>query len=253
MEHGDGTRVFTIVWPDGGVHAQADRFLRLREPGTDRTYAYLLVDHLRWLEREYLPLGSVTLADLQRYMGAVEAKTPGPFGLPWREAKCPYVQSTLSLTASRLKGFYLHQAALGVNEELGRQLDRTRLPSRADRNRALLGHVKTSMPSNPLPPSRVRRRHPKMVPEGARDMLLSSVSSARDQMVVNWLADGGFRIGELCGLHLADLHLRENAGCGQCRSWASRTSRPQGRPTSSTNSPSRTARRREQHPHSVHP
>ncbi len=25
------------------------------------------------------------------------------------------------------------------------------------------------------------------------------------------------RIGELCGLHLVDLHLRENAACGQCR------------------------------------
>ena len=27
----------------------------------------------------------------------------------------------------------------------------------------------------------------------------------------------GLRIGELCGLHLIDLHLRENAACGQCR------------------------------------
>ena len=35
--------------------------------------------------------------------------------------------------------------------------------------------------------------------------------------MVTWLADGGFRIGELCGLHLADLHLRDGAGCGQCR------------------------------------
>ena len=35
--------------------------------------------------------------------------------------------------------------------------------------------------------------------------------------MVTWLADGGFRIGELCGLHLADLHLREGAACGQCR------------------------------------
>jgi hypothetical protein len=26
-------------------------FLRRCEDGTDRTYAYLLVDHLRWLER----------------------------------------------------------------------------------------------------------------------------------------------------------------------------------------------------------
>ena len=33
----------------------------------------------------------------------------------------------------------LHQTALGVNEELGRQLDRTRLPSRADRNRPCWG------------------------------------------------------------------------------------------------------------------
>ena len=35
--------------------------------------------------------------------------------------------------------------------------------------------------------------------------------------MVTWLADGGLRIGELCGLHLVDLHLREDAACGQCR------------------------------------
>jgi len=29
--------------------------------------------------------------------------------------------------------------------------------------------------------------------------------------------NGGFRVGELCGLHLADLHLRDNADSGQCR------------------------------------
>ena len=56
-----------------------------------------------------------------------------------------------------------------------------------------------------------------MLPEGARDRLLETVSTARDRLVVTWLADGGFRIGELCGLHLADLHLREGAGCGECR------------------------------------
>ena len=41
--------------------------------------------------------------------------------------------------------------------------------------------------------------------------------SARDRLVVTWLVDGGLRIGELCGLHLIDLHLREGAACGQCR------------------------------------
>jgi integrase len=36
-------------------------------------------------------------------------------------------------------------------------------------------------------------------------------------MTVTWLADAGFRVGEFCGLHLTDLHLREAAGCGECR------------------------------------
>ena len=57
-----------------------------------------------------------------------------------------------------------------------------------------------------------------MLPDGARDKLLATVNSARDALAVTWLADGGLRIGELCGLHLVDLHLREGAACGQCRS-----------------------------------
>ena len=56
-----------------------------------------------------------------------------------------------------------------------------------------------------------------MLPDGAREKLLEAVYSARDRLVVTWLADGGLRIGELCGLHLVDLHLREDAACGQCR------------------------------------
>jgi integrase len=39
------------------------------------------------------------------------------------------------------------------------------------------------------------------LPEGAREKLLEAVGTARDHLVVTWLADGGFRIGELCGLH----------------------------------------------------
>jgi len=57
-----------------------------------------------------------------------------------------------------------------------------------------------------------------MLPDSARDDLLGVVNSARDRLVVTWLADGGLRIGELCGLHLVDLHLREDAACGECRS-----------------------------------
>jgi hypothetical protein len=142
------------------------------------------VDHLRWLERECLALGKIQLRDLERYMGIVGAEGLMPLGEPRRAGKRPYGRAALSAAAACLKGFYLHQASLGVNAELGEKLGRTRLPTRADRRRAFLGHVKTAMPANPLAPRGPYRRHPKMLPDGARDRLT----------------------------------LRENAGCGDCRS-----------------------------------
>jgi len=218
LERGGRCRSFTIVWPEGAVHEAADRFLRAYEgSGTRRTYAYLLLDHLRWLEREALTPQTVSLLDLRRYMAALGAPSRGPYGQPWRTGRRPFGQSALSAAASCVKGFYLQQASLGVNQELGRQLQQARLPSRADRQRSFPGHVQRELPANPLAPPQRRRRHPKMLPEGARDLLLETVGTARDRLVVTWLADGGFRIGELCGLHLADLHLRDGAACGQCR------------------------------------
>lgn len=163
-------------------------------------------------------LDAVTLQDLQRYMGVLGAEVRMPFGEPWRADKQPYGKTTLSTTASVLKMFYVGVSAQGRNAELARQLDQTRLPTRTDRNRALLGHVKTTMPANPLAPRSRPRRHPKMLPDDARSALLAAANTARDRMVITWFYDGGFRVGELCGLHLADLHLRDNAECAECRS-----------------------------------
>lgn len=103
----------TIVGPDGLVHPEADGFLRTLEPGTSRTYAYLLVDHLRWLERERLSLVAVSLRDLERYMGAVGAKTQGPFGLPWRTGKRPYGNSHLCPWRDALVGVKIRCVAAG--------------------------------------------------------------------------------------------------------------------------------------------
>ena len=218
IDRDGGRRSWTIVWPDGSEHSEADRFLRTHDgSGTQRTYAYLLVDHLRWLERECLSLDRVGLWDLQRYMGLLGAEVRMPLGQPWRDGKRPYGPAALSITASCLKGFYMHRAALGVNAELGTALDRARLPSRADRRRRFLGHTTTTLPANPLAPHGPPRRHPKMLPDGAKDRLLETVRSARDRLAVTWLSHGGLRIGELCGLHLVDLHLRDDANCGQCR------------------------------------
>ncbi|MGW2892248.1 tyrosine-type recombinase/integrase [Streptomyces griseoruber] len=218
IDRTDGRRSWTIVWPEGTIHKEADRFLREYEgSGTQRTYAYLLVDHLRWLERECLVFDAVVLRDVERYMGLVGAQVRLPLGQPWRLGKRPYGQAALSTAAACLKGFYLQLALLGVNPELGSALNVSRLPTRADRDRALLGHVTRGLPANPLAPRRVRRRHPKMLPEGSKERLLDEVHTARDRMLVSWLTDGGFRIGEMCGLHLVDLHLREKAACGDCR------------------------------------
>ena len=214
-----GRRSFTIVWPEGAVHQAADAFLRTHDgSGTQRTYAYLLGGMIApgWSGRRW-PSERVTLRDLQRYMGLLGAKVPGPHGEPWRVGKRPYGHSALQTAAGCVKGFYVHHASLGVNRELGGQLAVTRLPAAADRRRTLLGHLGRELP-DPLAPAPVRRRHPKMLPDGARDALAQVVFTARDRMVITWLCDGGFRVGELCGLHLADLHLREDAACRECHS-----------------------------------
>lgn len=102
--HRDGRRSYTIMQPCGTVHAAADRYLvTYAGTGSDRPYAHLLVDHLRWLRREELAVESVAFADLERYMGALGAKVARPLGVPWRSGRRPYGNSALSSAASVLK------------------------------------------------------------------------------------------------------------------------------------------------------
>jgi hypothetical protein len=119
-----GRRACTILWPEGAVHEEADRYLRRYwgEPGTQRTYAYLLVNHLRWLEREALQLSAVRLRDLERYMGIVGAEVRMPLGEPWRVGKRPYGKATLGTATSVLKGFYLGLGDESRNPDLQRHL-----------------------------------------------------------------------------------------------------------------------------------
>ncbi|GLW14736.1 hypothetical protein Stsp01_14790 [Streptomyces sp. NBRC 13847] len=221
LERAGGGRSYAIVCPDCTVDMEADSYLRLFEgSGSQKTYAYSLVDHLRWRIREGLTTEMITIRDLHRYMGAVGARVPMPYGQPWRvPPQRPYGASALQVAAACLKGFYLNACATqGVNTELKEALAVTRLPTKVDRDRSLLGHVKMSMTANPLAPKRPpRRRHPKMLPEGAKPELRSVMNTARDEMVLQWLSDTSLRPGGLTGLHLMDLHLRENAACGECK------------------------------------
>ncbi|MEV5720544.1 hypothetical protein AB0L41_42300 [Amycolatopsis mediterranei] len=197
----DGRRSWTIVWPEGTEHPEADRFLRVHDgSGTQRTYAYLLVDHLRWLERECLTFDAVGLRDLERYMGILGAEVRMPLGEPWRVGKRPYGRSALSTTAACLKGFYLHQASLGVNTELGQWLDKTRLPSRADRRRAAGARedgdacesagaeepVSTAPEDAPGRRTKVNGRH-RELGEGPGDRVLAGRRGSADRRVVRSL------------------------------------------------------------------
>jgi hypothetical protein len=103
----DGRRSFTIVDAAGVTVEAADGFLRSFErSGTQRTYAFFLVDHLRWLAREGLAAESVRLEDLIRYMGAAGAKLPVPGERPWRVApRRHYGARALQVAAACVKGF----------------------------------------------------------------------------------------------------------------------------------------------------
>ena len=147
------------------MHEAADRFLRGYDgSGTQRTYAYLLLDHLRWLEREGLALETVSLQDLKRYMAAL--------GAGWRGRRravagraAPVRQGALSAAAACVKGFYLHQALLGVNPELGGSW------SGPGCRRGLTGSGRSwdmcrRDARQSAGASRQQRRHPKMPPDG---------------------------------------------------------------------------------------
>jgi hypothetical protein len=211
----DGGRSYTVFTAECDLHLLADSFLRRCNDGTDRSYAYLLVDHLRWLAAEGLDSTRVTLADLVRYMGAVGAKVPGPWTSAWRIGRKPYAVCTLKAAASCLKMFYLHQDVyFGVNGDLARQLDCTRLPTQADRNRRLLGHLSTVMPANPLAPMGIVRGHPKLPPPGATPILLETLSTARDRIVVTCV---DFLVIRLCCTSGdRQMLIMQSVQCGSC-------------------------------------
>ena len=214
-DHPGGERSFVVLDVDAGVvHGRAERFLARFGEGTQRTYAYHLADHLRWLAATGRREDTVGAGDLRRYLGLCGIGHAGPFGVPWLER--PLGASALAVRAACLKGYYLDlTAAEGVNGELREALSASRLPGAAARDRSFLGHLAWPVPANPLVSAAPPRRHPRMLPDGAAAAMLEAVRTARDRMIVTWLADSGMRIGELCGLWFCDLHLVRDHRCGE--------------------------------------
>lgn len=108
----------------------------------------------------------------------------------------------------------VHQASLGGQHRVGPAAGQDPAAVAGGPAAGAAGHVKTEMPANPLAPKGRYRRHPKMLPDGARKSMIDTVNSARDRLIMSWLADGGLRIGELCGLCCR---------CGRDQQWPHRT------------------------------
>ena len=198
----------------GSVHSRADKFLSSFGEGTQRTYAYHLVDHLRWLAANDYREDSIIIRDLLHYLALCGSQHYGPLGTPWRAD--PLGDSALAVRATCLKGYYLDLTTREqVNAELRAALSIRRLPSSGNRDRSLLGHLVTSLAANPLSRGAAPRKLPRTLPDGSREAMLEAVRTARDRMIVTWLSDSGMRIGELCGLWFCDLHLRKDHPCGE--------------------------------------
>lgn len=214
-DHAQSFSIFDVS--TAKIHARSDRWLRTFSEGTQRTYAYHLVDHLRWLKAVNASEESVSLDDLRRYMALCGAERAGPLGSPWLDR--PLSGAALQVRAAVLKGYYLDVTAREeINETLKKQLTESQLPTRSLKDKQFLAHLSGhDVPANPLAPTAPPRRHPRLMPDGVAAALIDAANTARDRMIVTWLSDSGIRVGELCGLHHADLHLRANHECGEER------------------------------------
>jgi len=217
VRHSNGRRSYLVLdFAAGRFHARADRFLAPFGAGTQRTYAYHLTDHLRWLAASGRVEDSVTIDDLKRYMALCGAEHTGALGTPWRER--PLGEAALAVRGACVKGYYLDVTTReDVNASLRADLTARRLADGRDRDRSTLGRLMISIPSNFLTHGVPPRRHPRLLPDGAHEAMLAAVRTARDRMIVTWLSDSGMRIGELCGLSFCDLHLVKGHRCGERR------------------------------------
>ena len=125
--HKDHSQSFSIFEVSTAkIHARSDRWLRTFAEGTQRTYAYHLVDHLRWLKAVNASEEAVGLDDLRRYMALCGAEHAGPLGSPSLSA--PLSAAALQVRAAVLKGYYLDVTSReAINENLKKQLTEARL------------------------------------------------------------------------------------------------------------------------------
>lgn len=212
-----------IFTPDGSIHERALLALRGLSPGTERTYAYSLADHLDFLvvndiKEEDVPqpytTEDSTLTVLLRYMAGLTGNSDfGVYGIDWRGNKKPVGPEAAITSGTAIRRYYLKLAAEGI-------IDDANFVRELEGRPVMTGPEGRVVMSNPLTPSRgTGTPTPRILPSETVQALFEPgvLLTARDRMIMTWLVDDGIRVGGLCGLRFCDLHLKRNHRCGQRR------------------------------------
>lgn len=216
LVHTDAFKVRRVVHPGGRVshwvfdaagviHRPALEVLKRFSESTQETYAYCLVDHLRWLATNQLRPSTISVDDLYRYMNGLTGNNSGVYGIAWRDK--PMSDSAAANVATIVKAYYL--SLPDVSPELKESL------STGGAIRSKGGRRVTP---NPIAPRRASPR-PRFLPDDVIEALFRPgvLTSSRNLMILTWLRDSGIRVGGLCGLRFCDLHLMLDHPCGQRR------------------------------------
>lgn len=202
--HRGGRVSHWIFTSSGEIHRPSLDVLKQYTESSQQTYAYALLDHLKWLDANQLDESAVTLDDLLKYMKALTGTSEGVYGIAWRE-RPPLSLSAAANVASVVKAYYLSR--VDSKSEL--------LKSLSDESRPIRSHGRW-VSGNPLAPRRGAGR-PRFLPDEVVDALFEPkiLTTSRDLMIVTWLRDSGIRVGGLCGLRFCDLHLMHSHPCRQ--------------------------------------
>jgi len=190
LDRRNGLRSWTIVWPGERCTRRADRFLRVHDgSGTQKTYAYYpgrspAVARTECLVVRDVGAGPGALHGRRRSRRAHAARRVV------RDGKRPYGRRRCR-PRGLLKGFPTCTSRPSASAlKLGEALDRTRCRHRGGPAVGAAG----AREDGDARRTRWRRRAgtgaPKMLPGWCPDDLLAVVSSARDRLIVSWLADG---------------------------------------------------------------
>lgn len=230
----DGRVGWTVVDDDYVEHIQAGVWLRVlvdaqgRSVGTARTYAGRLALFLTWAAAAAVDAAAPTveeLASFARWLERTPSRKHRPGGQRRRAADPKVVAFTPARAATTVEGILaavVEFVRFGAGRGWCDSAVADRLSTRTELAFAPPGWDRGERTGRAVVNRRVvRRRRPERAPETlSREqvaILVDACLNWRDRFIVEALYATGLRVAELCGLHLADLHLVPSAAHLGCK------------------------------------